>query len=221
MRLLDRLQMSIGRRSGNVVLRSELAELGGRSQLSEALKTLTNEGQLLRLGSGVYAKGQKDAAGRVHLAGKPEEVAEEVFRKLGRKLRLLRVDKEGARDLYVMDATGQRVSRRIEIANGSVHYQRSNESSSANDLAQLPSDIDALPRNGVKAFVEQLARAWHVSYQRTKLDDWSEAVTRAAGDEVRLDRTEKLLVALKKRNLINARQAARLMTNYMRERKHV
>jgi hypothetical protein len=34
---------------------------------------------------------------------------------------------------------------------------------------------------------------------------------------VRLDRTEKLLVALKKRKLISARQAARLLLNHGKE----
>ncbi|MNT35430.1 hypothetical protein D3C72_1714580 [compost metagenome] len=83
--------------------------------------------------------------------------------------------------------------------------------------AAMADDVDQLPKEGVGEFVRRFARAHNVVYQRTRLDDWAEAVTRAAGDDVRLDHTEKLLVALKKQHLINGRQAARLLTNYMNE----
>ena len=85
----------------------------------------------------------------------------------------------------------------------------------------LPAELDALPTTQVSEFVRDFALAHDVRFQRTALDDWTEAVTRASGDDVSLDATEKLLVALKKRHLINGRQMARLMTNHMRERKRV
>lgn len=62
------------------------------------------------------------------------------------------------------------------------------------------------------------SRAHNVSAERTALDDWTEAVSRAAGDDIRLDRVERLLVAVKMLGLINGRQAARLLTNHMREK---
>lgn len=76
---------------------------------------------------------------------------------------------------------------------------------------------DQLPTTGIREFVERLAKAHGVEYQRTGLDDFSEATTRVAGDDVTLDRTGKLLVALKKKNLITARQLAQLVTNYLTE----
>lgn len=60
MKLADRMRQSIRRRSGHVVLRAELAPLGGASQVSQALKTLQRDGELLRLGAGVYAKACRD-----------------------------------------------------------------------------------------------------------------------------------------------------------------
>lgn len=56
MKLADRMRQSIQRRSGHVVLRAELVPLGSASQVSQALKTLQHDGELLRLGAGVYAK---------------------------------------------------------------------------------------------------------------------------------------------------------------------
>ena len=221
MRLQDRIQMSVSRRAGEVVLRSEIAELGGRSQLSEALRSLVQNGKLLRLGSGVYAKAHKDSCGKVHLVGKPALIAEEVFKKLGLQVELLRVDTSGDGDLYLMKASGHRVARKLKIGAGHVQYVRSKNQDSVKDLPHMPQDIDLLPKVGVGGFVERFARAHNVFYKRTQMDDWAEAVTRAAGDDVRLDRVEKLLVALKKRNLINGSQAARLMTNHMRESKDV
>ncbi|MEN7528752.1 MULTISPECIES: hypothetical protein [unclassified Cupriavidus] len=85
----------------------------------------------------------------------------------------------------------------------------------------LPAELDALPVEHVSEYVLEFARAHHIEFSRSGVDDWSEAVTRAAGDDVALDATEKLLVTLKKQQLISGRQMARLMTNHMRERKHV
>ena len=82
-------------------------------------------------------------------------------------------------------------------------------------------DIDQLPTEGVGEFIRSFARAHDVAYCRTRLDDWAEAVTRAAGDDIQLDPTEKLLVSLKKLRLINGRQAARLLSNYMDELERV
>lgn len=60
MKLEDRMRLSIRRRAGHVVLRAELAGLGSASQVSHALKALQHQGELLRLGAGVYAKADRD-----------------------------------------------------------------------------------------------------------------------------------------------------------------
>lgn len=94
------------------------------------------------------------------------------------------------------------------------------ELSHASD-AVMADDVDQLPTEGVGEFIRNFAQAHNVVYRRTRLDDWAEAVTRAAGDDIQLDSTEKLLVALKKLHLINGRQAARLLSNYMEELERV
>lgn len=69
----------------------------------------------------------------------------------------------------------------------------------------MPGDLSLLPERDVRQYIERFAAAHQVTLERTRLDDWAEAVTRAAGDDVVLDSTEKLLVALKKQGLISAR----------------
>jgi hypothetical protein len=81
----------------------------------------------------------------------------------------------------------------------------------------LPEDLNALPLKNVSAFVQRFAMSRDVHFKRTELDPWAEAVTRASGDDVTLDETGKLLVALKKKHLINGRQMARLMSNHLSE----
>jgi len=81
----------------------------------------------------------------------------------------------------------------------------------------LPEDLNALPLKNVSAFVQRFAMSRDVHFKRSGLDPWAEAVTRASGDDVALDETGKLLVALKKKNLINGRQMARLMSNHLSE----
>lgn len=87
--------------------------------------------------------------------------------------------------------------------------------------AAMGETLDELPLEGVGEFVRRFAATHDITLQRTGLDDWAEAVTRASGDDVRLDTTGKLLVALNKLRLITDRQMARLMTNHMRERESV
>lgn len=90
-----------------------------------------------------------------------------------------------------------------------------------NLLTTLPDDLDELPKKNVSEFVKQFSLSKHIQFKRSGLDDWAEAVTRASGDDVKLDDTVKLLVTLKKNHLINARQMARLLTNHLREQKSV
>lgn len=69
-----------------------------------------------------------------------------------------------------------------------------------------------------KAQIHALARQHGVHYERSGLDDWAEAVTRLAGDDVRLDETEELLVALRQAGIISGGQRTRLHARYLNER---
>ncbi len=60
-------------------------------------------------------------------------------------------------------------------------------SASAAILAPVPT---------AKEIIHDLARRHGIRYERADTDDWAEAVSRVAGDDVDLDETEWLLVAL-------------------------
>lgn len=72
----------------------------------------------------------------------------------------------------------------------------------------IPQDLSLLPTVNVRQFIESLAEAHGVKYERTGLDEFAEAVTRLAGDEASLDKTGELLVELKRRQILNGRQVA-------------
>lgn len=204
--LKDRAHISIAKRAGNVLLRSDLSSLGGSSQLTAALRTLVKEGKLLRLATGVYAKAAVGPDGRVKLAASEEQVAKELRERMGATTQLAQVAAEGDPPLYVI-----KTGRRAVPAHRNVGAEvRPSEPT-------LPSNVDDLPTTGVGEFIRRLAAAKQIVYRRTRLDDWAEAVTRAAGDDVRLDPTQKLLMLLTKKHIVSGRQAARLLNNYMME----
>lgn len=219
MKLESKLLVSLGKRSGQVVRRSELAELASASHLSAAISRLVETGRLVRLGSGFYAKAQPDHEGKGRLLAAPVDLVREVFEKLGVPLRTVKLEREDGHPVLLIDPGTQRVARKFDIAGTPVRYLK--RRTSRGTAHAMPLDPDALPTTGVSSFVERFARAHGVTHVRTGLDDYAEAVTRAAGDDVVLDATGKLLTALKKKELINGRQLARLMTNHMREVKGV
>lgn len=221
MKLQSRVQTSISRRVGEVILRSELKKLGGSSQLTEALNALVKEGKLIKLGSGVFAKAQIQKDGSIKLVGHPQKVAMEVFEKLGVKAVIAGVKKTENGDLYLIDSLGHRINRKLDFGVARVKYVNQEENINMNSFLNMPKDIDLLPIKGLKEYIDLFAKAHSVSSKHSKLNDWAEAITRVAGDDVRLDETERLLMTLKKENLINGRQAARLLINYMREEAHV
>jgi len=63
-----------------------------------------------------------------------------------------------------------------------------------------------------------LARTFGVAYQPNALDDLGNNVTRLAGDNVRLDDTELLLLALERAGCISTGEADRLHIAHMRQR---
>ena len=216
MNLDSKLQISLSKRSGNIVLRRDLTRLASASHLSEALHDLVSDGRLIRLGAGIYAKARPDASGDPQLLAPSDELVREVLDRLGIRFRSVDLINEAGQATLLIDAGSQRISRRLNLGDVAVRYVR-NPSAPDEPGETLPADVNALPTKGVRQFVERLARTHHIQHQRTGLDDYAQAVTRAAGDEVELDSTGKLLVALKKKHVINGRQLARLMTHHMRE----
>lgn len=84
--------------------------------------------------------------------------------------------------------------------------------------APLPKD---LPESNVGNFVKAFAKINGVKPTRTRLDLFAEAVTRLAGDEVKLDQVGQTLVALRERKLVSGDEMIRLLHNHILEKKRV
>ncbi|WP_124600442.1 hypothetical protein [Burkholderia sp. Bp8963] len=201
-----------------MILRSELRRLGGRSQLTAALGRLVDEGILMRLDRGVFARARKDSGGKAELLAPPEVVVQELFRKLGISAGQVKIERDHGGCVYLIDAGRARTSRQLEVGRDTVRYvgRRHRRRGTA---PKMPSNLDKLPKKNVGKFLEAFARAHGIEARRSGLDVWAEAVTRAAGDHVELDPIGQLLITLSKAKLINGLQMARLMTNYIHERR--
>jgi Family of unknown function (DUF6088) len=131
MKLQERMLRAVKQRDGNVILRSELAGMGSSSQVSEALKGLQEQGVLVRIGSGVYAKTRKSSVtGAIIPAGSLETLASEMLRKLGVSLQESRVaaaynagrstQMPGA---FVANTGRRRISRKVAVGGRTLRYE--------------------------------------------------------------------------------------------------
>ena len=78
--------------------------------------------------------------------------------------------------------------------------------------------FDTLPTKNVGSFVIELAEHHNVSFTYNSLDQFAASVTRLAGDDVKQDRIEDLLVSLKRAGKLSMQQVAQLSVNYQKER---
>ena len=78
--------------------------------------------------------------------------------------------------------------------------------------------FDTLPTKNVGSFVIELAKYHNVSYTYNSLDQFAVSVTKLAGDVVKHDHIEDLLVVLKRAGKLSMQQVAQLSVNYLRER---
>lgn len=192
------------------------------SQLTNALNQLLKEGLLERISSGVYAKTQASANNAALSSAEVEQLTHEAFKKLGRTIQSTRAHSDQNQDVLLVDGGRHRLSRQFTWSHATVEYAAPNKAQTISSRPiSLPEDLNALPLKNVSAFVQRFATSRDVHFKRTGLDQWAEAVTRASGDDVTLDETGKLLVALKKKHLINGRQMARLMSNHLSEQRGV
>ncbi|TXN62894.1 hypothetical protein FV228_18735 [Methylobacterium sp. WL18] len=76
---------------------------------------------------------------------------------------------------------------------------------------------DSAPRTA-RDVIHDLARQHAIRYERGDLDDWAAAVSRVAGDDIQLDETEWLLVALGRAEIIPEIENTRLHARYLAER---
>lgn len=214
MKLADRMRQSIRRRSGHVVLRAELAPLGSASQISEALKTLQREGELLRLGAGVYAKARRDESTHEVM---PVVDVETLGREVAHKLKAEVAD--GGDGTLVLDTGDRRVSRKLAVGHGAVQYVNDRTRRAFTATRRKPSGRAPFPTTDVGSYVRGLAAFHGVRYVPTAADQWAETVTRLAGDDVRSGPVQDLLVALERAGKLTKDDMATLLVNYLRERK--
>lgn len=68
------------------------------------------------------------------------------------------------------------------------------------------------------ATIRSMADQLGVAYQRTAVDDLANHITRLSDDDVVLDETELLLVALQRAGHLTRREAVLMQADYLRQR---
>ncbi|EMW0564206.1 hypothetical protein [Vibrio parahaemolyticus] len=220
MKLEFRMRQSINRRTGVVLSRSDLAQLGSKTQVTHVLNTLVKNGEILRLSGGFYAKAQKDTGDKVKAQGSLDVIIREVADKLGITLyrKGISFSNESAlKDEIVVEIENPRVNRKLFINGKTILFRgRRNKHLINKNISLLPQN---LPTKGVASYVLELARFHKIAYSYNAMDQWANAVTRLAGDEVKHDDIEDLLIALKRAGKISKKDVAMLAVNYLREKK--
>lgn len=134
MDLEGRIRRSIKLRASPVVLHSEFAAMGSSAQIGRVLARLVEDGTLVRVSKGAYAKTRVNRfSGKMTPVATLEEVASEVFRKLE-----IEVGPSAATQAYnerkttqipagvVVNTGTRRISRKITIGSSSVIYEKNN-----------------------------------------------------------------------------------------------
>lgn len=129
--LKDKMARAIARRKGEVLLRADFEKLGSPAQISRGLKALTEDGVIVRLGYGVYAKARPST-----LSGRPvprvtlDELAQEALTRMGVKVELGRAAKEYMEGKTTQipawttfNTGGRRITRKIGIGINKVRYE--------------------------------------------------------------------------------------------------
>jgi hypothetical protein len=81
--LEDKLLDRIGRKRGDVFLRSDFGDLGGYDQVGRALSSLVRKGALLKIGFGVYTRATQSPFGNKLLPPKGLTTLVEALERLG------------------------------------------------------------------------------------------------------------------------------------------
>jgi hypothetical protein len=71
--------------------------------------------------------------------------------------------------------------------------------------------------NSTARVIRELARRHRVAYVKSGRDVLADHFTRLAGDDVRLDDVEQLLIALQRQGHLTRTEAVRLQARYLRE----
>lgn len=78
-----------------------------------------------------------------------------------------------------------------------------------------------MPLTQTSVYVADLARQHHIAYTRTPCDALAEIVTRLSDDEIVTDETEDLIVALKRKGIIDGATMVDLLGRHLDETRRV
>jgi hypothetical protein len=75
-----------------------------------------------------------------------------------------------------------------------------------------------IPTAGLSTFITDLAKQHDVVYVKTGSSALAEVITGLADDEVKPDKIERLIIALRRANVIDGRTMVRLLGSYLDEK---
>ena len=78
-----------------------------------------------------------------------------------------------------------------------------------------------LPMTGLSAYIADLAKRHGVAYVKTGSSALAQVITRLAGDAGNPDETEKLVIALRRANVIDGKTMVTLLSRYFGEMRNV
>jgi hypothetical protein len=232
MKLEDRMLKSIHRKNGNVILRSDVANLGSDSQVSEALRSLQEKKELVRIAIGVYAKAHPDPkSGSARVGADLRTLTSEALRRLCKSATLeqWKMLHDNDRHCWVayVSKSEHRFNRKFHLGDQFVWLtttstapQPTSHCDESNSLAShWPNEHSK--NKTTRHYILTLARKHDVSYQHTLQDRWANTITQLAGDDVIRDPVKDLLVALKRAGKVSTDEMANLLIRYLREKKNV
>ncbi|TWC20453.1 MULTISPECIES: DUF6088 family protein [unclassified Pseudomonas] len=132
MKLEERMARSIKQRASVVVLRSDFAKMGSDSQVGRVLARFVEDGMLIRVSKGAFAKTRINKfTGKPTPAGTLEMIAAELFRKLKISVEpnsLVSEYNSGKSTQIPMGATvntgRRRISRKVTVGNNTLTYEK-------------------------------------------------------------------------------------------------
>ena len=86
------------------------------------------------------------------------------------------------------------------------------------DEAFMKHQAIVIPEREVAVFVRDLARRHRVRYRKTAADELADAITRLADDDVILDETGCLMIALRRAGVLTEDDFVPLQVKYLREK---
>lgn len=126
----DRIIKLIATRRSPVILRSELNGLASYSQVTRSLVQLVNDGTVVRVGNGIYAKTRiSSLSGKRVVAGTLETITLEALKKMGVEVSPSKLTHEynsgKSTQLpvqFVLNTGNRRISRKISVGGRTLMY---------------------------------------------------------------------------------------------------